>query len=70
MNSKQLLGLVIDATLSKESVAKFKWGKKRVKDSASLWGNLFSPHYHCLDSRSMTLDYDMSACDGGDLISR
>jgi hypothetical protein len=30
--------------------------------------DLFNPHYHCLDFHSMKVDYDMSACDGEDLI--
>lgn len=33
-----------------------------------MYNDLLSPHYHCLESRSMTLDCDMSACDGEDLI--
>lgn len=31
--------------------------------------DLFNPRYHCRDFRSMKVDYDMSACDGEDLIS-
>lgn len=40
----------------------------RVDLRGRIYFDLFNPRYHCLGFHSMKVDYDMSACDGEDLI--